>query len=97
MPKHGSKPIDHAVNARLKQLNSMTDSSEQGIVAKGDVLVKAANKKQRPLLKPPKPSQGKQLDTCLRMNIKHSSSDYAVAWEAKGSPTSNEKPYTLPL
>lgn len=109
MPKRASRPVDnavkkrlkqvkddHAVSKRLKEIKEMVDATTT--VAKGNVLaMTSANKKQPPTLKPPKPSQNNQFDTSARMLIECSASNYAVAWAAKGSPTSNEKPYTLPL
>ena len=109
MPKRASRPVDpvvkkrvkqlketHAVKQRLKEIKEMVDATTTK--AKGNVLVITnGNKKQPPMLKPPKPSLTNQFDTSARMNIERSASNYAVAWAAKGAPTSNEKPYTLPL
>ena len=96
MPKR-SKETQRVVNARLKLIKSAKASNEQAKVAKEDVSVKTTYKKQCLSLKPPKPSQGNQLDTSGRMHLERSAANYAVAWAAKGSPTSKEKPYNLPL
>ena len=87
----------NAVKLRLKEIKEMVDKTTTK--AGGNVLVTtgAKEKKQLPVLKPPKPSLTNQFDTAARMHIERSASNYAVAWAAKGAPTSNEKPYTLPL